>query len=167
MKRDVLRTSGYADTTYQNLNVSLAACDGVGAVCRSAAAGCVMAGLKDELPGVAVVVVVICLAVGVWAERRQVERLRTDNATLTQQRDEARRILNNQQRTMQFFNTLSKAATDEKQRNTQQSDTVRAEIRPALAAEPAARVVVPAVAADRVRAAVSEIRAGATGAAPR
>ncbi|EEL1942553.1 hypothetical protein ACDA94_000242 [Salmonella enterica] len=126
-----------------------------------------MAGLKDELPGVAVVVVVICLAVGVWAERRQVERLRTDNTTLTQQRDEARRILNNQQRTMQFFNTLSKAATDEKQRNTQQSETVRAEIRPALAAEPAARVVVPAVAADRVRAAVSEIRAGATGAAPR
>ncbi|EAM4396625.1 DUF2570 family protein [Salmonella enterica] len=126
-----------------------------------------MAGLKDELPGVAVVVVVICLAVGVWAERRQVERLRTDNATLTQQRDEARRILNNQQRTMQFFNTLSKAATDEKQRNTQQSDTVRAEIRPVLAAEPAARVVVPAVAADRVRAAVSEIRAGATCAAPR
>ncbi|EDT0779492.1 DUF2570 domain-containing protein [Salmonella enterica] len=126
-----------------------------------------MAGLKDELPGVAVVVVVICLAVGVWAERRQVERLRTDNATLTQQRDEARRILNNQQRTMQFFNTLSKAATDEKQRNTQQSDTVRAEIRPALAAEPAARVVVPAVAADRVRAAVSEIRTGAASAAPR
>lgn len=126
-----------------------------------------MAGLKDELPGVAVVVVVICLAVGVWAERRQVERLRTDNATLTQQRDEARRILNNQQRTMQFFNTLSKAATDEKQRNTQQSETVRAEIRPVLAAEPAARVVVPAVAADRVRAAVSEIRTGAAGAAPR
>ncbi|EHM8523679.1 DUF2570 family protein, partial [Salmonella enterica] len=112
-----------------------------------------MAGLRDELPGVAVVVVVICLAVGVWAERRQVERLRTDNATLTQQRDEARRILNNQQRTMQFFNTLSKAATDEKQRNTQQSETVRAEIRPVLAAEPAAGVVVPAVAADRVRAA--------------
>ncbi|EGL4346842.1 DUF2570 domain-containing protein [Salmonella enterica] len=126
-----------------------------------------MAGLKDELPGVAVVVVVICLAVGVWAERQQVKRLRADNATLTQQRDEARRILNNQQRTMQFFNTLSKAATDEKQRNTQQSDTVRAEIRPALAAEPAARVVVPAVAADRVRAAVSEIRTGAAGAAPR
>ncbi|EKZ8834512.1 hypothetical protein RE980_004177 [Salmonella enterica] len=126
-----------------------------------------MAGLKDELPGVAVVVVVVCLAVGVWAERRQVERLRTDNATLTQQRDEARRILNNQQRTMQFFNTLSKAATDEKQRNTQQSDTVRAEIRPVLAAEPAASVVVPAVAADRVRAAVSEIRTGAAGAAPR
>lgn len=126
-----------------------------------------MAGLKDELPGVAVVVVVICLAVGVWAERRQVERLRTDNTTLTQQRDEARRILNNQQRTMQFFNTLSKAATDEKQRNTQQSETVRAEIRPVLAAKPAAGVVVPAVAADRVRAAVSEIRTGAAGAAPR
>ncbi|EFB0087617.1 DUF2570 domain-containing protein [Salmonella enterica] len=126
-----------------------------------------MAGLKGELPGVAVVVVVICLAVGVWAERRQVERLRTDNATLTQQRDEAQRILNNQQRTMQFFNTLSKAATDEKQRNTQQSETVRAEIRPVLAAEPAARVVVPAVAADRVRAAVSEIRTGAASSAPR
>ncbi|ENM6342460.1 DUF2570 family protein [Salmonella enterica] len=126
-----------------------------------------MAGLRDELPIVAVVVVVICLAVGVWAERQQVKRLQADNDTLTQQRDEARRILNNQQRTMQFFNTLSKAATDEKQRNTQQSETLRAEIRPALTAEPAARVAVPAAAADRVRAAVSEIRTGAAGSAPR
>ncbi|EBN1942660.1 hypothetical protein DLP28_23425 [Salmonella enterica] len=126
-----------------------------------------MAGLKDELPVVAVVVVVICLAVGVWAERQQVKRLQADIDTLTQQRDEARRILNNQQRTMQFFNTLSKAAIDEKQRNTQQSETLRAEIRPALAAEPAARVAVPAVATDRVRAAVSEIRAGAAGSASR
>ncbi|EAT8443883.1 DUF2570 domain-containing protein [Salmonella enterica] len=126
-----------------------------------------MAGLRDELPVVAVVVVVICLAVGVWAERQQVEWLQTDNATLRQQRDEARRILNNQQYTMQFFNTLSKAATDEKQRNTQTSEAVRAEIRPVLAAEPAARVAVPAAAADRVRAAVSEIRAGAASSAPR
>lgn len=126
-----------------------------------------MAGLRDELPIVAVVVVVICLAVGVWAERQQVKRLQADIDTLTQQRDEARRILNNQQHTMQFFNTLSKAATDEKQRNTQASEAVRAEIRPVLAAEPAARVAVPAVAADRVRAAVSEIRAGVAGATPR
>ncbi|EAP9330599.1 DUF2570 family protein [Salmonella enterica] len=126
-----------------------------------------MAGMKDELPVVAVVVVVICLAVGVWAERQQVKRLQADIDTLTQQRDEARRILNNQQHTMQFFNTLSKAATDEKQRNTQQSETLRAEIRPVLAAEPAARVAVPAAAADRVRAAVSEIRTGAAGSAPR
>ncbi|EMD3494677.1 DUF2570 family protein [Salmonella enterica] len=126
-----------------------------------------MAGLKDELPVVAVVVVVICLAVGVWAERQQVKRLQADIDTLTQQRDEARLILNNQQYTMQFFNTLSKAATDEKQRNTQQSETLRAEIRPVLAAEPAARVAVPAAAADRVRAAVGEIRAGAASSAPR
>lgn len=126
-----------------------------------------MAGLKDELPVVAVVVAVICLVVGVWAEHQQVKRLQTDNATLTQQRDQARRILNNQQRTMQFFNTLSKAATDEKQRNTQHSETVRAEIRPVLAAEPAARVAVPAAAADRVRAAVSEIRTGRPGSAAR
>ncbi|EBH6704355.1 hypothetical protein ACI5M0_002877 [Salmonella enterica subsp. enterica serovar Infantis] len=123
-----------------------------------------MAGLRDEL---LMLIVMICLAVGVWVERQQVKRLQTDNATLTQQRDEARRILNNQQHTMQFFNTLSKAATDEKQRNTRASEAVRAEIRPVLAAEPAARVVVPAVAADRVRAAVSEIRAGAAGSAPR
>ncbi|EOG3201310.1 hypothetical protein ACK81Y_002603 [Salmonella enterica] len=126
-----------------------------------------MAGLKDELPVVAVVVVVICLAVGVWAERQQVKRLQADIDTLTQQRDEARRILNNQQYTMQFFNTLSKAVIDEKQGNTQASEAVRAEIRPVLAAEPAARVVVPAVAADRVRAAVGEIRAGAASSAPR
>lgn len=159
--------NGCAVTTYRSRNALLAAGDDFGAVRRSAVAGCVMADLKDELPVVAVVAVVICLAVGVWAERQQVERLQADNTTLTQQRDEARRILNNQQSTMQFFNTLSKAATDEKQRNMQQSETVRAEIRPALAAEPAARVVVPAAAADRVRAAISEIRAGAAGAAPR
>ncbi|EAV0552250.1 hypothetical protein ES723_03440 [Salmonella enterica] len=123
-----------------------------------------MAGLRDEL---LMLIVMICLAVGVWVERQQVKRLQTDNATLTQQRDEARRILNNQQHTMQFFNTLSKAATDEKQRNTQQSETLRAEIRPVLAAEPAARVVVSATAADRVRAAVSKIRTDAAGSAPR
>lgn len=167
MKRDVLRMSGYAVTTYRSLSSLLAAGDGVGAVCRSADAGCVMAGLRDELPIVAVVVVVICLAVGVWAERQQVKRLQADIDTLIQQRDEARLILNNQQHTMQFFNTLSKAAANEKQRNTQASEAVRAEIRPVLAAEPAARVVVPAVAADRVRAAVSEIRAGAASSAPR
>ncbi|EAB2011980.1 hypothetical protein FNI14_04890 [Salmonella enterica subsp. salamae] len=126
-----------------------------------------MAGLKDELPVLATVIMVGCLVVGVWAERQQVKQLQTDIATLTQQRDEARRILNNQQNTMQFFNMLGKAATDEKQRNTQQSETVRAEIRPALAAEPAACVAVPAAAADRVRAAVSEIRTGAAGSASR
>ncbi|ECD9475910.1 hypothetical protein FNH45_17425 [Salmonella enterica subsp. houtenae] len=126
-----------------------------------------MAGLKDELPVVAVVVVVLCLVVGVWAERQQVKRLQADNTTLTQQRDEARLILNNQQYTMQFFNRLSKAATDEKQSNTQASEVVRAEISPVLDAEPAAHVVVPALASDRVRAAVSEIRAGAASSAPR
>ncbi|ELH3242163.1 hypothetical protein RO060_003322 [Salmonella enterica] len=125
-----------------------------------------MAGLKDELPVVAVVVVVLCLVVGVWAERQQVKRLQADNTTLTQQRDEARLILNNQQYTMQFFNRLSKAATDEKQSNTQASEAVRAEISPVLDAEPAARVAVPALASDRVRAAVSEIRAGAASSAP-
>ncbi|HAK6289840.1 TPA: hypothetical protein H2R93_000371 [Salmonella enterica] len=126
-----------------------------------------MAGLKDELPVVAVVVVVICLVVGVWAEHQQVKRLQAEITTLTQQRDEARRILNNQQRTMQFFNTLSQAGADEKQRNTQHSEAARAEIRPVLDAEPAARIAVPAAAADRVREAVSAIRTGRPGSASR
>ncbi|HHR4052782.1 TPA: hypothetical protein ACS50C_004757 [Salmonella enterica] len=125
-----------------------------------------MAGLKDELPVVAVVVV-ICLVVGLWAKHQQVKRLQADNATLRQQRDEARLILNNQQYTMQFFNELGKAATDEKQRNTQHSEAVRAEIRPVLDAEPAARVAVPVAAADRVREAVSAIRDSATGSTAR
>ncbi|EDQ6556925.1 hypothetical protein S675_005214 [Salmonella enterica subsp. enterica] len=126
-----------------------------------------MAGLRRILPGFILILAISFLWLVTWSEHQKIKQLESANAALTQQRDEARRILNNQQRTMQFFNTLSKAATDEKQRNTQQSDTVRAEIRPVLAAEPAARVVVPAVAADRVRAAVSEIRTGAAGAAPR
>ncbi|EJY2238287.1 hypothetical protein V6525_003558 [Salmonella enterica] len=126
-----------------------------------------MAGLRRVLPGFILILVISFLWLVTWSEHQKIKQLESANATLTQQRDEARRILNNQQYTMQFFNTLSKAGTDEKQRNTQASEAVRAEIRPVLAAEPAARVVVPAVAADRVRAAVSEIRTGAAGAAPR
>ncbi|EBV5831579.1 hypothetical protein HT90_24920 [Salmonella enterica subsp. enterica serovar Carmel] len=126
-----------------------------------------MAGLKDEFPVLVTTVGVICLVAAVWGERQYVKRLQADITTLTQQRDEARHILNSQQNTMQFFNTLSKAATDEKQRNTQHSETVRAEIRPVLAADPAARVAVPAAAADRVRTAVSEIRTSAAGSASR
>ncbi|EBG1930907.1 hypothetical protein FH551_25585 [Salmonella enterica] len=126
-----------------------------------------MAGLKDTFPVLVTTVGVICLVAAVWGERQYVKRLRAEITTLTQQRDEARRILNNQQRTMQFFNALSQAGTDEKQRNTQHSEAARSEIRPALAAEPAARIAVPAVAADRVRAAVSAIRTGAAGSASR
>ncbi|EAV8524277.1 hypothetical protein FEQ43_01215 [Salmonella enterica] len=126
-----------------------------------------MAGLRRVLPGLILILVISFLWLVTWSEHQKIKQLESANATLTQQRDEARLILNNQQYTMQFFNTLSKAGTDEKQRNTQASEAVRAEIRPVLAAEPAARVVVPAVAADRVRAAVSEIRAGAASSAPR
>ncbi|EBK6912340.1 hypothetical protein DRI78_07680 [Salmonella enterica] len=126
-----------------------------------------MAILRRVLPGAVLLLVFSFLWLVTWSEHQKIKQLESANTALIQQRDEARRILNNQQYTMQFFNTLSKAATDEKQRNTQASEAVRAEIRPVLAAEPAARVAVPAVAADRVRAAVSEIRAGAAGAAPR
>ncbi|EHF6693370.1 hypothetical protein J2G48_001574 [Salmonella enterica] len=126
-----------------------------------------MAGMRRVLPGLILILVISFLWLVTWSEHQKIKQLESANTTLTQQRDEARRILNNQQYTMQFFNTLSKAATDEKQRNAQASEAVRAEIRPVLAAEPAARVVVPAVATDRVRAAVSEIRAGAAGSASR
>lgn len=119
------------------------------------------------MPGLILILVISFLWLVTWSEHLKIKQLESANTTLTQQRDEARRILNNQQYTMQFFNTLSKAAIDEKQRNMQASEAVRAEIRPVLAAEPAARVVVPAVASDRVRAAVSEIRAGAASATPR
>ncbi|EEO9289643.1 hypothetical protein G7D22_003761 [Salmonella enterica] len=126
-----------------------------------------MAGLRRVLPGAVLLLVFGFLWLVTWSEHQKIKQLESANTVLIQQRDEARLILNNQQHTMQFFNTLSKAATDEKQRNTQQSETLRAEIRPALTAEPAARVAVPAAAADRVRAAVSEIRTGAAGSAPR
>ncbi|EKT1296531.1 hypothetical protein U3Y39_003529 [Salmonella enterica] len=126
-----------------------------------------MAVLRRVLPGAVLLLVFGFLWLVTWSEHQKIKQLESANTALIQQRDEARRILNNQQNTMQFFNTLSKAATDEKQRNTQASEAVRAEIRPVLAAEPAARVVVPAVAADRVRAAVGEIRSGAASSAPR
>lgn len=159
--------NGYAATTYRRHRALLAAGDDFGAVCRSAVAGCVMAGLKSELPAVGMVLVIGFLWLTSWAEHQKIKQLQAANTTLTQERDAARRILNNQQHTLQLLDTLSKAATDEKQRNVQHSDTVRAEVRPVLAAEPAARVLVPAVAAERVREAVSAVRTGAPGAAPR
>ncbi|HAT1683946.1 TPA: hypothetical protein I8Y21_004708 [Klebsiella oxytoca] len=126
-----------------------------------------MAGLRSELPAVGMVLVIGFLWLTSWAEHQKIKQLQAANTTLTQERDAARHILNNQQHTLQLLDTLSKAATDEKQHNVQRSDTVRAEVRPVLAAEPAARVLVPAAAADRVRAAVSAVRTGAAGAAPR
>lgn len=126
-----------------------------------------MAGLKSKLPAVGIMLAIGFLWLTSWAEHQKIKQLESANTTLTQERDTARRILNNQQYTLQFLNTLSKAATDEKQRNLLHSETVREDVRPVLAAVPAARVLVPAAAADRVRDAIRESRGGAAGAVAR
>ncbi|WP_048797097.1 MULTISPECIES: hypothetical protein [Serratia] len=126
-----------------------------------------MAYLRRELPPVATLCLIGVLCAGIWGMHQQVEGLKHEAAQLRQARDAARLALDNQQRTLRFFDTLSKAAIDDKQRNTRRSEAERAASRADLAAVPAAHVVVPAAVADRVRAAADEIRAGSTAAAAR
>lgn len=159
--------SGYVVTIYRSHNPLLAAGHGIGAVWGSSVTGGVMADLKAYLPVVLVTVVLVCLVLIIRAGRETVQRLSSEVTTVTQERDEARRVLSNQQRTLQIFAQISKAGTDEKQRNQADNDAIRAEIRPVLAAEPAARVVVPAAVTERVRSAISAVRPGSSGSASR
>ena len=98
------------------------------------------------------------LAAVVWGMHQKTQRLEDNNQVLVRERDEARLVLANQQRTLQLISQISKAATNEKQQSI---------VRRSLATVPAAAVPVPDDVADRVRRAVCEIRAGEAGADPR
>lgn len=111
--------------------------------------------------------VMAVLAAVVWGMHQKTQRLEDNTRVLVRERDEARLVLANQQRTLQLISQISKAATDEKQQNTQQSEEQQSLVRRSLATVPAASVPVPDDVADRVRRAVCEIRACAAGADPR
>ncbi len=62
------------------------------------------------------------LAAVVWGMHQKAQRLEDNNQVLVRERDEARLVLTNQQRTLQLISQISKAATNEKQQNMQHSE---------------------------------------------
>ncbi|BEN05820.1 hypothetical protein SMETH9_11460 [Serratia marcescens] len=114
---------------------------------------------------VSLVFILAIAGLGSWGAftQHRVERLTQDNQRLTRDRDAAQFILANQQRAMALFNAIAEATHEEKRRNTQQMDAVRAVVRRELAPVLAAAVDVPAAVADRVRDAVADIRGAPTG----
>lgn len=98
------------------------------------------------------------LSVVAWVEHGTISELEQDNQTLRRARDTAVWQLEHTHQTLSLLNTLSRTGRDEKQQNTQQLETQRQAIRPALAQVPAAAVVVPGDVARRVRDAVNSIR---------
>ncbi len=114
---------------------------------------------------VSLVFILAIAGLGSWGAftQHRVERLTQDNQQLTRDRAAAQFILANQQRAMALFNAIAEATHEEKGRNTQQMDAVRAVVRRELEPVPAAAVHVPAAVADRVRDAVADIRGASTG----
>ncbi|EFF2274872.1 hypothetical protein NQM53_000705 [Escherichia coli] len=142
-------------------------------MCCCGAAGCAVAAVNNPLPALiaggcmAALGVMSVLAAVVWGMHQKTQRLEDNNHVLVRERDEARLVLANQQRTLQLISQISKAATNEKQQNMQHSEEQQSIVRRSLATVPASAVPVPDDVADRVRRAVCEIRAGEAGADPR
>ncbi|GJL37386.1 hypothetical protein TUM17576_42060 [Enterobacter hormaechei] len=80
--------------------------------------------------------------------------------------NQATAITSNVLQTISIINTISQAAKDEKQQNTEQSSDRVAEIKKAVKGDDCAVRPVPAVAADSLRAHRNKIRSGPARAAP-
>lgn len=120
-----------------------------------------MAWLKANTATLFMFAVIACLGAAVAFLYHDNGTLQEDNALLRRERDEARFILQNQQRAMTLFNTVSKAVRDEKKHNQQEMDVIRQDVREALANDAPAAALVPQRGADRVRDAARAIRTGA------
>jgi len=77
--------------------------------------------------------------------------------------NQATAITENVLQTVSIINTISQAATDEKQENSEQSSVRVAEIKKAVKDDYCAKQPVPVTAADSLRAHRNKIRAGAAG----
>ena len=75
--------------------------------------------------------------------RQKSQRLSGEVATLIKERDSVERVINNQQRTFQIFNTLSREAEHDKRRIQQDADTRSQTINQALAGQVCSDEFVP------------------------
>ncbi|MEI7340787.1 hypothetical protein WCT87_04800 [Pectobacterium brasiliense] len=85
----------------------------------------------------------LCLAIISVLQHRRIAKLSENNAVLLAERDSTERIISNQQRTFQIFNTLSREAEHDKRRIQQDADTRSQAITQALAGQVCADEFVP------------------------
>ncbi|KHS93252.1 hypothetical protein RC86_03690 [Pectobacterium brasiliense] len=85
----------------------------------------------------------LCLAIISVLQHRRIAKLSENNAVLLAERDSTERIISNQQRTFQIFNTLSREAEHDKRRIQQYADTRSQAITQALAGQVCADEFVP------------------------
>ncbi|WP_052326058.1 hypothetical protein [Pectobacterium brasiliense] len=85
----------------------------------------------------------LCLAIISVLQHRRIAKLSKNNAVLLAERDSVERVINNQQRTFQIFNTLSREAEHDKRRIQQDADTRSQTINQALAGQVCADEFVP------------------------
>lgn len=85
----------------------------------------------------------LCLAIIGVLQHRRITKLSENNAVLLAERDSAERVINNQHRTFQIFNTLSREAEHDKRQIQQDADTRSQTINQALAGQVCANEFVP------------------------
>ncbi|MFJ5320406.1 hypothetical protein ACI51Z_13810 [Pectobacterium carotovorum] len=85
----------------------------------------------------------LCLAIIGVLQHRRIATLSENNAVLLAERDSTERVINNQQRTFQIFNTLSREAEHDKRQIQQDADTRSQTINQALAGQVCADEFVP------------------------
>lgn len=85
----------------------------------------------------------LCLAIIGVLQHRRITKLSENNAVLLAERDSAERVINNQHRTFQIFNTLSREAEHDKRRIQQDADIRSQTINQALAGQVCADEFVP------------------------
>ncbi|MCA6964758.1 hypothetical protein [Pectobacterium carotovorum] len=85
----------------------------------------------------------LCLAIIGVLQHRRIATLSENNAVLLAERDSAERVINNQQRTFQIFNTLSREAEHDKRQIQHDADTRSQTINQALAGQVCANEFVP------------------------
>ncbi|AXY32652.1 exotoxin [Yersinia pseudotuberculosis] len=101
---------------------------------------------------------VAILLIAAWVNKSEAKKLIADNALLTNERDEARSILNNQVRTVQLFNDIAKASEHEKTNIRNNSEVRVAAIKKDISADECATRSVPVAAAERLRNHANQIR---------
>ncbi|PMY33057.1 MULTISPECIES: DUF2570 domain-containing protein [Pseudomonas] len=92
---------------------------------------------------------------GLWlqlrCEQADVRTLQQENLYLTEQRDEAQAQLEQQLKTLRFFDQITQATENAKLQRQQQSEQVQSIIKTVLVKESCAREPVPAAVVERLR----------------
>ncbi|HDL6510773.1 TPA: exotoxin [Yersinia enterocolitica] len=111
----------------------------------------------------AFIAVIAALLVGVVYYHGQAVTKDAAITTVTDERDEAQRILNNQVRMVNIINDIAKANENDKQKIAQEGEARVVYIREAIKGDDCTNKLVPVAAADLLRKHANQIRSGATG----